>query len=458
MADKRFLTDRFLRALPPAPPRTRLDIWDAAITGFGVRVYDDKDPMRRGKAGVIRFILYARFPSQPYPARRIIGVYAPLPVEEASSIIGTYPVLTLEEARGTALEWRGLVARGIDPSVIAAKAREQAEREAALLVQCSFGSICEDFIADKLRGERSGRHAERQLRDNFIKAWAQRPINEITTLDVLSVVNHKKRTAPKMAGALLVLIRRCFAWIIDQQVYGLTVSPCDRLSVVKIIGAPQSRSRRLNDAEIFAFWRATGRMPYPVGPVYRTLLLTGLRLNEAARISRSEIHGNDTIVIPASRMKGKGGRAVEHLVPASSALQEVIASLPRIGSYLFSYNGKQPMTMNGTLKAELDRRMLITLKALARKRGEDYRAVNLPAWVNHDLRRTVRTALSALRVEHNVAESVLAHRASGVVATYNLHQFEDEKREALEKWSNHIASIVNPPEPATVIALPRRRR
>ena len=56
---------------------------------------------------------------------------------------------------------------------------------------------------------------------------------------------------------------------------------------------------------IFALWRATGRMGYhPAGAVYRTLLLTGLRLNEAAQISWSEVQG-DTIVIPASRMKGK---------------------------------------------------------------------------------------------------------------------------------------------------------
>ena len=69
---------------------------------------------------------------------------------------------------------------------------------------------------------------------------------------------------------------------------------------------------------MFAFWRATGRMRYPVGPVYRMLLLTGLRLNEAAQLSWPEVQG-DTIIIPASRMKGKEGKAREHLVPLSSA-------------------------------------------------------------------------------------------------------------------------------------------
>ena len=91
------------------------------------------------------------------------------------------------------------------------------------------------------------------------------------------------------------------------------------------------RNRRLNDDELFAFWRATGRMKYPTGPVYRMLLLTGLRLNEAAQLSWPEVQG-DIIVIPAERMKAKDGKAVEHLVPITAAIQEVIASLPRIGA------------------------------------------------------------------------------------------------------------------------------
>ena len=90
------------------------------------------------------------------------------------------------------------------------------------------------------------------------------------------------------------------------------------------------------------------------------------------------------------------------------------------------------MAMTGPIKADLDRRMLRTLKAMARRRGEDHQAVDLPGWVNHDLRRVVRSGLSALRVPHNVAEAVLAHRPPGIVGTYNLHEYEDEKAEALE--------------------------
>ena len=100
--------------------------------------------------------------------------------------------------------------------------------------------------------------------------------------------------------------------------------------------------------------------------------------------------------------------------------------------------------MASPIKRDLDRRMLRTLKAMARRRGEDHHAVTLPNWTNHDLRRVVRSGLSALRVPHNVAEAVLAHKPPGIVGTYDIHEYQDEKREALEAWAQHLAKITNP--------------
>jgi integrase len=446
LTERRLLTDKFLKSLPPAPRGERFEVYDARLSGFGIRVSDtkDADPARRGKAGKITFVLRSRFSAGTAPTRRVIGVYGP-------------DALRLEEARRIAGEWRSLIARGVDPAVIEAERREAEARERALRIRHSFATVAEAFIADKLSQERSGNDSERTLRRVFVATWAAKPVSEITAHDVLEIINTKKRVAPTMAGALLVLIRRFFTWAIDQRIYGLSASPCDRLSVVRHVGPMSSRDRRLTDDEIFAFWRATGRMKYPVGPLYRMLLLTGLRLNEAAHLSRPEVQG-DLIAIPPSRMKGKEGRAREHLVPLSSAAKGVIASLPRYRPYLFSFNaGKSPLAMTGHIKADLDRRMLRTLKAMARRRGDDPHEVTLPNWTNHDLRRVVRSGMSALRVPHNVAEAVLAHRPPGVVGTYDTHEYLDEKGEALEAWARRIASIVNP-TPAKVIKLRGRRR
>jgi hypothetical protein len=56
---------------------------------------------------------------------------------------------------------------------------------------------------------------------------------------------------------------------------------------------------------------------------------------------------------------------------------------------------------------------------------------------------------------------ILAHRPPGIVGTYNLHEYEDEKAEALEKWAQRLNSIVSPPAKVPdkkIVPLRKRRR
>ena len=59
----------------------------------------------------------------------------------------------------------------------------------------------------------------------------------------------------------------------------------------------------------------------------------------------------------------------------------------------------------------------------------------LAPFVLHDIRRTVRTGLSSLRVPDTVAEMVIGHTQKGLHKIYNLHAYFDEKREALTEWA-----------------------
>jgi hypothetical protein len=65
-------------------------------------------------------------------------------------------------------------------------------------------------------------------------------------------------------------------------------------------------------------------------------------------------------------------------------------------------------------------------------------------WDNHDIRRTVRTHLSALRIPEEVREAVLAHARPGIKGTYDLYQYVDEKHQALTMWATLLQSIVEP--------------
>src|SRR5262245_3830376 len=106
--ERKYLTDRALKALALAKPGTRYQLWDTKVPGCGVRVADDIDSSRPGKAGHIGFVLYTRFPGSPHPSRRALG---------------RYEMLTLEQARAKAAEWRELARKGIDPAVVEKEAR-----------------------------------------------------------------------------------------------------------------------------------------------------------------------------------------------------------------------------------------------------------------------------------------------------------------------------------------------
>src|SRR5262249_48688062 len=76
----------------------------------------------------------------------------------------------------------------------------------------------------------------------------------------------------------------------------------------------------------------------------------------------------------------------------------------------------------------------------------------LTNWRFHDLRRTARTNLASLGVSPFIAELVIGHQQKGVHKVYDVHRYQTEKREALERWANRLRDIVMPP-PANVSRL-----
>lgn len=66
---------------------------------------------------------------------------------------------------------------------------------------------------------------------------------------------------------------------------------------------------------------------------------------------------------------------------------------------------------------------------------------SIPDWSPHDLRRTVRTGLSRLGCRNEVAEAVLGHSKKGIEGTYDLHNYEAECREWLQRWSDYLETL-----------------
>jgi integrase len=148
--------------------------------------------------------------------------------------------------------------------------------------------------------------------------------------------------------------------------------------------------------------------------------------------------------------------AATHIVPLTDDVVMILESLPRFrkGDCVFSTTfGVKPVNGFSKAKERLDRRMLRSWRALARARGDDRRQAEIQPWVIHDLRRTVRTQLSALPVPDLVRELVIAHTKPGLHKVYDQFSYIDEKRRALELWAAKLRGIVEPAAATNVVAL-----
>ena len=81
----------------------------------------------------------------------------------------------------------------------------------------------------------------------------------------------------------------------------------------------------------------------------------------------------------------------------------------------------------------------------------------MPPWTNHDIRRSVRSQLSRLKIPEEVREAVLAHVRPGIKGVYDKYDYLDEKLEALQLWGRRLHGIVNP-QPNNVVTLARNSR
>ena len=72
------------------------------------------------------------------------------------------------------------------------------------------------------------------------------------------------------------------------------------------------------------------------------------------------------------------------------------------------------------------------------------RASGVSDWTLHDLRRTCASNLAKLGVSIAVIEQILNHRGgslAGVTGVYIRHQFENEKRAALQQWADYVERL-----------------
>jgi integrase len=418
---KRALTDVFLRTLR-APSAGRLEVADAACRGLSLRVTPND----------VRTWNF-RFTNEQGSVAR--------------AALGNYPAIALAEARLRADALRRDIANGVDP--VAAQRQRKAEARSG---SKTFGHLAERYLVEHARRhnrEKTVNENERMLAKNILPYWVDRQYAQITRADIVELIERVARKAPIMANRLSSLISKIFTFAIDVGL--MSSSPAIRL---KKPAKEKVKTRVLTDEELRLFWPRIIESPVsrPVGLALRLALLLGMRTAEVAGLRRDELRDFDDKKRAAIELKGertKNGKP--HRLPLSPLAHDAIAESLRLSDddvFVF------PSFLEG---ASVDPPALT--KAMYRFAD----SLKLNSWQNnpptpHDLRRTLRTRLSGLGTPREVCDAIMNHTPQDVGRKhYDLHDYAEEKREALSAWSRTLQIILDG-KPGNVISLRKRVR
>jgi integrase len=371
------------------PQAARYDLWDGALPGFALRVAPDGS-----KSFILRYRLRGQGRRSP---KRFMS-------------LGRYGAVTVDQARAAAQSILGEVAKGLDPAI--------AQRKAETTARNTLAAVCDEYLKRDGKALRTVEQRRALLKRLVLPALGARPIDQIKRGDIVALLDRiEDESGPRMADMALAVLRKIMNW-------HETRNEDFRSPIVRGMARtkPKDRARQniLNDDELRAIWKTASETEGPFPALVKFLLLTAARRTEAAAMTRAEINGGDW-ELPAARNKTK----LDLIRPLSAAAQDVLASLPRIGNrYVFTTDGRTPLSGFSKAKREFEKRC------------------GVAGWRLHDLRRTARTLMSRAGVNSDHAERALGHVINGVRATYDRHEFYQEKKAAFEALAAQIADIL----------------
>ena len=330
--------------------------------------------------------------------------------------IGKFPGVNVARLFKAVKVLDGKLAAGVD--LRAEKATRKAEQvQARTDAAYTFGDLTSDWekALQKARRSSYAKGAPNVVRRAYSKLL-DRPANSITEAQLEEALNSltSGSTAVRMAGEK---VRTLFNWGVRHK--KVKDNPAKQL----VLGEKRKpRQNFLTGDEARLVWRAGETLPTPYGQFIQVLEASMLRLREAAGLRWSWFNADlSEVTIPGEYMK----EGEPHVVWLSSIVCETLRRLPRFAGcdYVFSVDGKKPISGFTHLKKRLD-------KALVGSAVKPF--------VFHDLRRSGTTWLVRNGTDSIVADRLLAHvglaKISAVASTYNLYDFETERRTATAKW------------------------
>jgi integrase len=398
------LTANNVRALELPAGKTERIFFDSELPGFGLRI-------RSG--GSKTWCVQYKFGTKH---RRIV--------------LGSLSTLDPGKARETAKDLLAAVRLGRDPAGDRLEARAKTAE--------TFGALLPRFLVRQRARlkPRSYEEVERHLLVHS-KSLHSRPVTELDRRAVAVRLSEiADRSGPTAANSVRASLSTCFNWMLRE---GLIETNPAAFTNKAIEGG--ARERVLTNSELAEIWNALPANHY--GAIVKLLTFTASRREEIASLRWSEVDLDHALVsLPGERVKN---HHPHEILLAPAALEIITARAERAmvnGSQrdlVFGFGETRGFQAWSASKLDLDARIFAARKVA----GVDN---PMPAWRLHDLRRTCSTRMHGeLGVQPHIVEAVLGHikgHRSGVAGVYNRASYSVEKRAALEKWADHVTTIV----------------
>jgi integrase len=397
MVEKLRLTKRVVDALTPGPAERIA--FDRDLPGFGLKITP---------SGRKIFLFQYRFPpGRMGRTRRVtLGEYG--------------QAITPDQARSTAMRLKGKVANNFDPFEEDRRAHQDAIKkhtEEKRATERTVAAISAFYIERHVKPRnRSWAEYERLLKRYILPEIGGLQIDRVRRADVVGLLDEiEAKRSSQTADAVLRVLRAMFNWhaVRDEDF----VNPIIR-GMTRSSARFTARDRILTDHELRAVWSVLLETPYPFGPLFRMLLLTGQRRDEVASMRWDDLQG-DLWIIPKERYKS----ARENVTPLTPSVLSLLKEFPRTGPYVFTTTGSTPVSGFSKAKRALDERS------------------GTANWRLHDLRRTARSLMSRAGISRDIAERVLGHAVAGIVGVYDRHDYLAEKRNVLRKLESLVHEI-----------------
>jgi integrase len=382
------LTDTKVAAIRP-PSTGQAEHPDDLVTGLRLRV---------GAGGRKAWIVRTRAGGKPI-----------------NKTLGAYPVLKLADARDAAKTLlRDIAVNG-------------APRQSK-----TFGELADHWIEHVAKpNNRSWDKQKRRLEIHVLPHWRDRELDNIRRADVRDLIDGiPGDVAPNRA---LTIIRTLFRYAMSRD--WIEASPAEAIAKPK---SESPRDRFLDMDEVKWVYATADMLGYPLAGYLKMLFLTGQRRTEVGMMRWEDVNvDNATWTIGSADTKA----ARAQLVPLSPQAVAILKATPRLGTYVWTTDGKKYLSGYTHVKARLD--------GLLAAQG-----ARLKAWRLHDIRRSVATHIVRLGVSETTVGRVLGHAAQGVTAkVYALHSYEPEKRSALTRWAAEIERAVAGRPAENVVAI-----